>query len=95
VTLTLVATEVGVIVIVDDEPLAGVAPVTVQAYVGLVTLLVIAVSVAVAGVNTPNALEKDVKPEISTNGPIGAIGVHENDALIGLFEDVAISLETV
>ena len=88
VTVTLVATEVGVMVIVDDVPLDGVAPVIDQAYVGLVTLLVIAVNVTDAGVITPDDdFENDVNPEMSTNGPTGAIGVHVNDALIGLRVD--------
>ena len=95
VTTTLVATEVGVIVIVDDEPLDGVAPVTVHAYVGLDTLFVIAVKVTDAGVIVPvSDLENAVKPEMSTNAPAFAIGVQVNDALIGLRSDLARSFPT-
>jgi hypothetical protein len=95
VAVTLVAPELGVIVMLEDAPLVGVAPVIVHAYVGDVTFCVIAVSVAVDGVITPVVdLEKAVNPDMSTNGPTLEIGFQANDVLAALKTDWPISLPT-
>jgi len=62
--VTLEAAKEGVIVIVDAEPVVGVAPVIAQAYVGLVTFCTTAVKTEVAGVITVPAafLLNPVKP---------------------------------
>ena len=90
--------ESGVMVIVEAEPVVGVASVIVHAYVGDVTFCVTAVSVAVDGVTVPPLdRENTVNPDISTKGPAApapATGFQTNDALIGLKVDVVISLPT-
>ena len=95
--VTLEAANEGVIVIVDADPVVGVAPVIVHAYVGLVTFCTTAVNTDDAGVMTVPAafLLNPVKPDISTKGPTGATGFHTNAALIGLSVELVTSLPTL
>ena len=95
--VTLEAASDGVIVIVDAEPVVGVAPVIAHAYVGLVTFCTTAVNTDDAGVITVPAafLLNPVKPDISTKGPEAATGFHTSAALIGLNIEVVTSLPTL
>ena len=69
VTTTDVALEFGVTTTEDAVELVGVAFVIVQAYVGDVTAVVMADSVALVGVNAPPTLTTNpVNPDISTFG---------------------------